>query len=499
MPRRKSLLAQMYEARQKAKLQQRKLEEQASRAWAEEERKVAALMEKEAAQQRREAERAGQARLREEQQAERARQQEAAQAQRQAAAQGRERQRQEAAERREQQAAEADQRRRAVERRMAEAEIRTEAVQATVAAFERLLADRNRRLAARSRRAEDAFNAGGPEAFVEAVQRALATSVYPDGLDGSCAAQYLPESCELYVEYELPRQDVIPRVTGYRYVKTKDEIVPVPRKDTEVNKLYEKLIARVALRTLAEAFDAAPVTLVSGIVFNGYVSAKDRTTGKPVRPLLLSVHAPREEFAEIVLDEPELDPKACLRGYLNAMVSPHPYDLEAVPPVVQFDLRKFKFVEEMNVVAGLDSRQDLLALQPVQFEHLIRELFEAMGMKSWVTQASKDEGVDGVAVNEDPIVGGLCIIQAKRYSKIVGLEAVHALAGVMEDKNAAKGVLVTTSWVGKASRDFAARNGNRIEIIEGRHLKSLLKEHLGLDVLIGLPKLPPDWERHEVS
>ncbi len=499
MPRRKSLIAQMYEARQKAKLQQRKLEEQASRAWAAEERKVAAQMEKEAAQQRREAERTAQARLREEQQAERARQQEAAQAERQAAAEARERQRQEAAERREQQAREADQRRHATERRMAEAEVRTEAVQATVAAFERLLADRNRQLAAHGRHAEDAFNAGGPEAFVEAVQRALATSVYPDGLDGSCAAQYLPESRELYVEYELPRQDVIPAVTGYRYVKTKDEVVPVPRKDTEVNKLYEKLIARVALRTLAEAFDAARVTLVAAIVFNGYVSAKDRATGKPVRPLLLSVHAPREEFAEIVLDEPELDPKACLRGYLNAMVSPHPYDLEAVPPVVQFDLRKFKFVEEMNVVAGLDSRQDLLALQPVQFEHLIRELFEAMGMKSWVTQASKDEGVDGVAVNEDPIVGGLCIIQAKRYSKIVGLEAVHALAGVMEDKNAAKGVLVTTSWVGKASRDFAARNGSRIEIIEGRHLKSLLKEHLGLDVLISLPKLPPDWERHEVS
>jgi restriction system protein len=499
MPRRKSLLAQMYEARQKAKLQQRKLEEQASRAWAAEERKVAAQMEKEAAQQRREAERTAQARLREEQQAERARQQETAQAERQAAAEARERQRQEAAERREQQAREADQRRRATERRIAEAEVRTEAVQATVAAFERLLADRNRQLAGHSRRAEDAFNADGPEAFVEAVQRALATSVYPDGLDGSCAAQYLPESRELYVEYELPRQDVIPAVTGYRYVKTKDQVVPVPRKDTEVKKLYERLIVRVALRTLAEAFDVAPVTLVAAIVFNGYVSAKDRATGKPVRPLLLSVHAPREEFAEIVLDEPELDPKACLRGYLNAMVSPHPYDLEAVPPVVQFDLRKFKFVEEMNVVAGLDSRQDLLTLQPVQFEHLIRELFEAMGLKSWVTQASKDEGVDGVAVNEDPIVGGLCIIQAKRYSKIVGLEAVHALAGVMEDKNAAKGVLVTTSWVGKASRDFAARNGSRIEIIEGRHLKSLLKEHLGLDVLIGLPKLPPDWERHEVS
>jgi hypothetical protein len=35
MPRRKSLITQMYEARQKAKLQQQKLEEQANRAWAE--------------------------------------------------------------------------------------------------------------------------------------------------------------------------------------------------------------------------------------------------------------------------------------------------------------------------------------------------------------------------------------------------------------------------------------------------------------------------------
>jgi restriction system protein len=95
-------------------------------------------------------------------------------------------------------------------------------------------------------------------------------------------------------------------------------------------------------------------------------------------------------------------------------------------------------------------------------------------MKSWVTQASRDEGVDGVAYNDDLIVGGLCIIQAKRYSKIVGLEAVHALGGVMEDKHAAKGVLVTTSWVGKASRDFAARKaGSRSSKVATSNLCSL--------------------------
>jgi hypothetical protein len=175
----------------------------------------------------------------------------------------------------------------------------------------------------------------------------------------------------------------------------------------------------------------------------------------------------RDAFAEIVLDEPELDPKACLKGFLNSLISPNPYDLVPVEPVLKFDLSKYKFVEEMDVIAGLDSRPDLLALTPGEFEHLTRRLFESMGMQSWKTQDSKDDGVDAVAVNEDTIVGGLCIIQAKRYSKIVGVEAVHALAGVMDDKNAAKGVLVTTSWVGKASRDFAARNGSRIEIIEG--------------------------------
>jgi restriction system protein len=411
----------------------------------------------------------------------------------------RERQRQATAQAREQQREEAEARRLAAQRRVAEAEVMTEAVQAKVAAFDRLLIDRSRHLAARSRQAEDAFNTDGPEALVEAIQRALATSVYPDGLDGSCAAQYIPESGELWVEYELPRQQVIPAVTGYRYVKSKDVIQPEPRKDAEIKKLYEKLIGRVALRTLAEAFDVAPATLVSGIVFNGYVSAKNRATGKPVRPLLLSVQAMRDAFAEIVLDEPELDPKECLKSFLNALISPHPYDLEPVEPVLKFDLSKYKFVEEMDVIAGLDSRPDLLALTPGEFEHLTRRLFEAMGMKSWKTQDSKDDGVDAVAVNEDPVVGGLCIIQAKRYSKIVGVESVHALAGVMDDKNAAKGVLVTTSWVGKASRDFAARNGSRIEIIEGRHLKYLLKKHLSLDVLISLSKLPPGWDQADIT
>jgi len=157
-------------------------------------------------------------------------------------------------------------------------------------------------------------------------------------------------------------------------------------------------------------------------------------------------------------------------------------------------------IDEVGSVAGLDSRLDLLTLSSVEFEYLVRRLFEAAGMTSWVknTQASRDEGVDAVAVNEDPIVGGVCVIQAKRWKDTVGLESVHALAGVMADKSATRGILVTTSWFGKASRDFVNRHG-RMQLIDGRNLKEMLRRHLELDVLIGLPKLPPGWERRDIA
>ncbi|WP_329571956.1 restriction endonuclease [Streptomyces sp. NBC_01361] len=70
----------------------------------------------------------------------------------------------------------------------------------------------------------------------------------------------------------------------------------------------------------------------------------------------------------------------------------------------------------------------------------------------------------------------------------MGVESVQALAGVVEHKRAAKGVLITTSWFGRASHDFARQHG-RLQLIEGPELKYLIKEHLGKDVIPG--PVPP--------
>ena len=167
-----------------------------------------------------------------------------------------------------------------------------------------------------------------------------------------------------------------------------------------------------------------------------------------------------------------VEPAACLTQ-LNALVSPNPYDLEAVEPFIAFDLKRFRFTDDVDVIAGLDSRPNLLNLTPTEFEHLVKQLFVAMGAEAWTTIPSKDGGVDTVATSKHLFFGGVCLIQAKRWTGLVGLEAVHALTGVMADHNATTGVLVTTSWFGRASEQFA--NRNRITLINSAELKQLLK------------------------
>jgi len=248
------------------------------------------------------------------------------------------------------------------------------------------------------------------------------------------------------------------------------------------------VIYQVALRTMWECFAVAEAQdVVETVVFNGIVPATNRATGKPEEFHLVSAPASRATFAELVLDQ--LDPAACLK-YLKAVVSPHPYDLEPVEPVIEFQKAKYRFADPVDALAGIDSRPDLLKMDWWKFENLIRQLFEAMGLDVHVTQSSRDEGIDAVAYNKTDIVHQAeILIQAKRYSNCVPTNDVRALAGSVEEKRATAGVLVTTAWVSGETKAFAARN-NRLRIIEGGELKHLLTEYLHLDVRIDLARRP---------
>ena len=335
---------------------------------------------------------------------------------------------------------------------------------------------------------ESNFRDGTPDAVEEYFTEVLALSEYPGGFRREYQLAYRQEPRELVVEYRLPPADVIPRERDFRYVKARREIDELPRPAKETKEVYASVIHQVALRTMWECFAVAEARdVVDAVVFNGIVTGTNRATGQAEELHLISAPASRDTFAKLVLDQ--LDPASCLK-YLKAIVSPHPYDLEAVEPVIQFQQAKYRFADPVDALAGIDTRPDLLKMDWYKFENLIRQLFEAMGMEVHVTQSSRDEGIDAVAYNKTDIVHQAeILIQAKRYSKCVPTNDVRALAGSVEEKRATAGVLVTTAWVSAETKAFAARN-NRLRIIEGGELKHLLAEYLDLDVRIDLGRAP---------
>ena len=92
-----------------------------------------------------------------------------------------------------------------------------------------------------------------------------------------------------------------------------------------------------------------------------------------------------------------------------------------------------------------------------------------------MTQSSSDGGVDAVAFDPDPISGGKIIIQAKRYTKTVGVGAVRDLYGTTMNEGAIKGILVTTADYGPDAHKFAS--DKPLTLISGSHLLHLLERH----------------------
>jgi HJR/Mrr/RecB family endonuclease len=308
----------------------------------------------------------------------------------------------------------------------------------------------------------------------------------PDGFEANAKVAYSPESRQLVVEYEFPTAKVVPTAKAYRYVWSTDRLTQTVRPASQVKSLYSGAIAQLTLLCLANIFACDTKQHIDVVVFNGVVDTIDPRTGKPTRPCLITVRTTRDAFTEIDLDQ--VDPAACLK-HLNAGISRSPTELAPVRPVLEFSMVDSRFITETDTLGALDDRPNLMELTPQQFESLIQNLFEKIGLDTRQTRPSRDGGVDCVAYNTDPILGGKVVIQAKRYKHTVGVSAARDLYGTLQNEGASKGILITTSGYGKASFDFA--EGKPIELFDGTHLLYLLETHAGITARI---EPPDDWQ-----
>jgi len=330
------------------------------------------------------------------------------------------------------------------------------------------------------------YTMGEPNAACTYFELVLGSTKYPEIFPIERKMAYVQEAKQLVVEFDLPIfSDAIPTAERYRYVRKSDEVVEAKRPEKIRHALYLNTIAQTVLRHLYDIFYADKQEIVETAVLNAHVSTIDSATGHPIHPCLISVRTSRDRFLD--LDLRYVDPISCLKD-LRASISNQPSELVAVKPILEFNMIDPRFVQETDILSSLDQRPNLMELSPSEFESLITNLFAQMGLETKLTQPSRDGGVDCVAFDSRPVLGGKVVIQAKRYKNTVGVSAVRDLFGTLHNEGASKGILVTTSGFGKATYEFA--NGKPIELITGSNLLYLLKEYGDVEAKI---EMPPDW------
>jgi restriction system protein len=323
---------------------------------------------------------------------------------------------------------------------------------------------------------KQAYLGGNPESVGSFYDLVLSKSEYPSNLPHEWNLDYRGESKTLVVDYFLPAPEQLPSIKEVKYIASKDELSEVHLQESAINKMYDALLYQITLRTIYELYEADGIQALDAIVFNGWVRSIDKGTGKPVTACVLSLQAVRKEFQDI--DLRHVDPRECFRT-LKGVGSSKLHGLSPIAPILQLNKEDKRFVSSYSVVAEVDQGMNLAAMDWEDFEHLIRELFEQEfsqnGGEVKITRASRDGGVDAVAFDPDPIRGGKIVIQAKRYTNVVGVSAVRDLYGTVMNEGATKGILVTTADYGPDSYAFA--KGKPLTLLNGGNLLHLLAKY----------------------
>lgn len=284
--------------------------------------------------------------------------------------------------------------------------------------------------------------------------------------------EFYPINKMLYCELELPKLEETPDIKSFSL--NIDGTLKCSHFSTkEIKKLYEKMIYSIIIRTINELFNLDYKNYIDIIAINGKVKRINPATGIETDNCILSIQTNKTEFSKI--NPLQVDPHSCFK-YLKGISG---IDLSNYVPIKPFfQIQKDKRTVESHEVE-VSSVTNLAAMNWEEFEHLIRALFEKEfsenGGEVKVTRASRDGGVDAIAFDPDPIKGGKIVIQAKRYTNIVGVSAVRDLYGTVLNEGANKGILVTTSDYGSDSYEFI--KGKPLTLLNGNNLLYLLEKH----------------------
>jgi restriction system protein len=119
-----------------------------------------------------------------------------------------------------------------------------------------------------------------------------------------------------------------------------------------------------------------------------------------------------------------------------------------------------------------------------RFEILVVDLLVKMGYGGThkdagkVTQASKDGGVDGW-IKEDKLGLDVIYLQAKKWGpkQSVGRPEIQSFVGALEERQAQKGVFITTSFFSDTAREYVKKISKKVILIDGKDLTELMIDY----------------------
>jgi restriction system protein len=113
-------------------------------------------------------------------------------------------------------------------------------------------------------------------------------------------------------------------------------------------------------------------------------------------------------------------------------------------------------------------------LSPTEFEHVVAGIYEKLGFSTTVTPQSNDGGKD-IIMRKNNL---LYLVECKKYadSNLVSRVELQKLFAAVTESKAHKGFFVTTSDFTKTSKEYPKLIENKIKLINGAKLLTLIGE-----------------------
>ena len=341
------------------------------------------------------------------------------------------------------------------------------------------------------------YKAGAVVQFPHILKAQIEALMLPDYLCSKMFANVDPETGILVFDFNLPAPGQLQFVKGVKQLKSTGEIRAQHATEKAKKLIYDDFIYQVALSLVDFTFRVDSAEKITAVAFNGLVEGPSESTGLVESNCVLSLICKREDF--LGLDLSKVNPKECFK-YFKGVSGANLHTLTPVRPILRFDKNDSRFVSADSVIETLNDSLNLAAMHWSDFEALIRDLFSkefsTEGAEVKITRGSKDGGVDAVVFDPDPIKGGKFIIQAKRYTNVVGVSAVRDLYGTVMNEGANRGILVTTASYGPDAYEFV--RDKPLSLISGSELLHMLKKH-GYAARIDLKEAKEILEREAKS